>query len=110
MKRNCRFFDISRTENLKSVVGDFLKKSGLKWMLNNKNIICLWNEVVGEEIAKKTKIKGLRAGVLQVDVYSSTLKAELEQFFKESIIDSIKELDPESKVINIKFYLAEKQI
>jgi hypothetical protein len=109
VRRKKKFFDLSRTESLKDALGRYMKESGLNWMLKHKDIVTIWNETVGEEIKEKTRIKGFRNGVLQIDVFSPVLKSELEQFYKDSLVDSIKQSNPETKIRKLKFFLAEKK-
>jgi predicted nucleic acid-binding Zn ribbon protein len=105
-KNKSKYFDIERTEDLSSVLKRFLKSTGIGWMLKHKDVISVWNEVTGEEISSQTKVKGYRNGVLQVDVFSPVLKSELEQFYKDSLVDSIKSASPELGIRSIKFRLS----
>ncbi|MBN1256601.1 MAG: DUF721 domain-containing protein [Planctomycetes bacterium] len=103
-----RFYDIGRIEGLDSSLKAFLKKSGVGWMLRNQDVIELWQQAAGEEIASKTRIRGCRNGTLHVDVFSPALRAEFEQFSGESLLRALQEIAPEIAVHKIKFHLAEK--
>ena len=105
-KKENGFFDIERTEDLSSVLKRFLKSTGIGWMLKHKEIVKVWNEVTGEEISSQTKVMGYRNGILQIDVFSPVLKSELEQFYKDSLVKSIKSVFPESGIRSIRFRLS----
>lgn len=105
-----KFFDVDRIESLKTALNRYMKNSGLGWMLKHSEIVSIWNNAVGEEIAENTKVRGFRNGTLSVDVYSPALKSELEQFYKESIVETIKSSSPETQIRKIKFNLAEKSL
>ena len=55
----------------------FIKNSGLEKVLDQQNLIDVWDEVVGEKISKNAKAKSIEYGVLKVETASSTWKQEL---------------------------------
>jgi predicted nucleic acid-binding Zn ribbon protein len=100
----CRFFNTGRTESLSDPLKRFLKKSGVGWMIRHADVVTHWAETVGPEIADKTRVRGLRAGVLTVDVEGAALKSELEQFYSETILKALK-TGPVKAVSEIRFRL-----
>jgi len=49
-----------------------------------------WREAVGPEVASATRVRGMRDGVLGVDVASSALLQELSTFYRSSILAALK--------------------
>jgi len=48
-----------------------------------------WREVVGEEVARHTRLAGLRGGVLTIEVDGAVWLYELSGFHKESILTEV---------------------
>lgn len=85
---------------LKNIKKEFKKQS--KNTNNDWNII--WNKVVGDEIKSFTQVKRWHNGFLEVIVENPTLRSELDAFFKESLIVSIREIIDNKKLLRgIKF-------
>ena len=55
----------------------FIKNAGLEKILDQQNIIDVWDEVVGEKISKNAKAKSIEYGVLKVETVSPTWRQEL---------------------------------
>ena len=71
----------------------------------NEDLDRLWNEVAGEETARRTKVGAIKRGVLHVHVDSSALLAELAGFRKDELLDELVDRRPELRLKNIKFRL-----
>ena len=99
-------WDGTRTRDLGAALKGFLKESGVGWMLSHRDIVDAWLTAVGPDNAEKTRIAGWRNGTLTVDVFSPTLKSELEGFYREATLASIKEAAPQIIIRAIKFRLA----
>lgn len=55
----------------------FIKNSGLEKVLDQQNLIDVWDEVVGEKISKNAKAKSIEYGVLKVETVSPAWRQEL---------------------------------
>ena len=66
-----------------------------------KDIVGIWNILIGKEIAAHTKIRGFKKGVLHVLVDSSPHLAHL-LLEKETILRRLNEIVPEVKDIKLK--------
>lgn len=85
---------------LKGIKKEFKKQS--KNTHSDWNII--WDKVVGEEIKNFTKVKRWHNGFLEIIVENPTLRSELDAFYKESLIESIRETIDDKKLLRgIKF-------
>jgi predicted nucleic acid-binding Zn ribbon protein len=102
-----KYYDINRIEPLEKLVKRFLKSSGVGWMLNHRDIVMLWNETVGDDIAAQTRVRSIRNGVLHVDIESSTLRLELEQFYSAQLVESMRNSSPNLTLRSIKYHLTE---
>ncbi|HVY61113.1 MAG TPA: DUF721 domain-containing protein [Planctomycetota bacterium] len=59
-----------------------------------------WRDAVGAEVAGMTRVRGLRDGVLTVEVNASGLLQELSTFYKGSILAALKR--PEVREISFR--------
>jgi predicted nucleic acid-binding Zn ribbon protein len=66
-----------------------------------------WREAVGAEVAAETRVRGMRDGVLTVEVGSSALLSELATFYRASILASLraKAKGPGADVREVEFKL-----
>jgi len=104
------YYDLKRTETLKDPLKRFLKTSGVGWMLKHQDLVAFWAEAAGDAIAADTRVRGLRGGVLHVDVYSPARKAELEQFGGATLVRVLSEHMPAASIRSIRFHLAERPV
>lgn len=102
------YFDVTRTEPLGDGLKRYLKKSGVGWMLNHADIVESWTQLVGEGIARQTRVRGFRAGTLHVDIFSPVLKAEIEQFQADSLVSILQEANPTLGIRRVRLHLAER--
>jgi predicted nucleic acid-binding Zn ribbon protein len=49
-----------------------------------------WAEAAGPEMAKQTRVNGLRRGLLEIEVGNGVLLQELAQFHKRRLLDQLK--------------------
>lgn len=92
------------TKSIKQSLGK-LKKEIHKQSKNTKtDWNNIWNDVVGEEIANLSRVKRWHNGFLEIIVDNPALRSELDAFYKESLIESLK-AQFEDKIIlrDIKF-------
>lgn len=62
-----------------------------------------WKEVVGPEIAARTRVTGFDRRVLKVGVDSSALLAELAGFYKEGLLESLQSGERPLPAIDVRF-------
>ena len=65
-----------------------------------------WAEVAGPAVAAATKVKDLSAGVLVIEVDSSPLKAELEGFERDRLLEELTERVNFTRIHALRFVLA----
>ena len=64
-----------------------------------------WRAAAGDRIADRTRVVGVRHGVLHVGVQNSALLGELASFHKDRLLDEMRRRLPESRLRGLKFKL-----
>lgn len=65
----------------------------------------IWRTIAGETISGRTRVQGIKAGVLQVGVNSSAQLQELDNFHKWSLLESLQTEHSNLGITDIKFRL-----
>ncbi len=87
-------------QTLKSIKKDIRKQN--KNTKTDWNLI--WKSIVGSEIISFTKVKRWHNGFLEVIVDNPVLRSELDAFYKDSLIDTLREYIDDKKILRgIKF-------
>ena len=76
------------TQNIKDVVSEYLKKSGLERGLKESKVTGLWSDVLGQTIVSYTQEIKFQNGWLKVKISSSVVRHELFMM-RDSIIDEM---------------------
>ena len=87
---------------LKKAIDVFLKKNDLEKGVNQNNAIIIWEQIVGEKIAKNTKADSVEFGVLMVKVETPTWRQELI-FKKQEILEKINHQLGQNTIREIRF-------
>jgi hypothetical protein len=90
-------------QKLGEVLRDFFETSGLAGKLKHLEIYSAWDEIVGPELTRHTRIAGLARHKLHVDVDSATHLHELRTFHKDKILADLKEQLPTVLIQDIVF-------
>jgi predicted nucleic acid-binding Zn ribbon protein len=64
-----------------------------------------WAELVGEELAKRSRVTAWREGELTVEVDSSVLMQELNGFMKQTLLEGLQGTEKGRDVARIRFRL-----
>jgi predicted nucleic acid-binding Zn ribbon protein len=80
----------SHMKKVGNIIEKVMKELGIFGRFNEQKSILLWDAIVGERIAGKTKALYAREGKLVVEVENSTWMNEL-QFLKREIIEKLNE-------------------
>lgn len=70
-------------QDIKSVLDSFLRKAGLDRPVLQNRALVVWNDVVGEAVAKRTEPEEVKHGVLVVRVDTPVWRNELSLRKKE---------------------------
>ena len=93
---------MKKIEDIGSIIGSVVDKMELSKKLKISNIFNHWEDIVGPEIAKKSKPQKLVRKTLYVSVTTSTWANELS-LMSEKLIEKINSFTGEDVVKNIRF-------
>jgi predicted nucleic acid-binding Zn ribbon protein len=62
-----------------------------------------WTEAAGEDIARHTRVGGLRRGILEVEVANAVLLQELAHYHKRRLLKDLRGQLPETTVTDLRF-------
>lgn len=71
--------------------------------MDGESVYRRWHEVVGEAISSHTRVVDVQAGVLHVDVDSPALLQELATYYREKILESLREHEDFGNIREIRF-------
>ena len=104
IKKESLKYSIKDVELIKTILKQIKKEVKKQSKNSNTDWNVIWCKVVGEEIAKNTKVKRWNNGFLEIIVSNPILRSELDAFFKESLLESLRESIADQKIIRgIKF-------
>jgi len=91
--------------------GAYIEDLIKRWMKENKASARVdpaatferWKEIVGEELARSTRIVDVSAGELVVEVNSAPLLNELSTYYRQEILDSLHEHDEFRGIQKLRF-------
>ena len=89
-----------------AVLAGVLEKHGVQKQVQRIGVLELWPEIVGEQLARVTRVKGLDEDALFVEVRSSAWLMELSMM-KDDFLERVNERLGEAPVERIVFVLAE---
>ena len=89
-------------QELKKIIGRFLKKNGLEKGVNQNKALLIWKEIVGKTIADNTNPEKVEHGILTVKTKNSSWRQEL-LFKKQEIIEKLNKSLGDNTIKEIKF-------
>lgn len=96
---------LKKPQKIQQVLGQAFKRFGLDKEIARYQFVLHWPEIVGAEIAKKTKPECIRNGALVVRVIDSTWAQELS-FQKDVILHRLRKYVEAQEIINdVMFYV-----
>ena len=90
-------------EKLGDVLGRLFTLRGWGRRQGRLHLEQAWSEAAGEEIAKQTRVAGLRRGVLEVEVGSAVLMQELAHFHKRRLLEGLRARLPGTTLNDLRF-------
>ena len=94
----------AEVEHLSKALSELIALRGLARVGGDSQLAAVWSEIAGEQIAGRTKVLGLKRGVLHIGVNSSALLGQLASFHKQSLLRQLKQ-QRELKIRDLKFEL-----
>lgn len=90
-------------EKLADVLGRLFTSRGWGRKSDRLRMEAAWAEAAGEQLAKDTRLLGLKRGVLEVEVKSAVLLQELTQFHKRPLLAKLRKGLPGVTLTDLKF-------
>lgn len=92
-------------QQLGDVLSQLFSLRGFGRVQTHRQLQDVWKEAAGESIAQRTKVQGIKNGVLQVAVANSATLQELEAFHKFSLCERLVRDHGDLSIHGIKFRL-----
>lgn len=89
-------------QSLKIAIDSMLKKFGIDNAIAQNKALNIWNEIVGDKVAKNTQPDRVEHGVIIVKVSSPTWRQELH-FQKKEIIEKLNNKIGKKVIRDIRF-------
>lgn len=90
-------------EKLSDVLGRLFTSRGWGRKSDRMRLEGAWADAAGEQLAKDTRLLGLKRGVLEVEVRNAVLLQELTQFHKRPLLARLRKSLPGVPLTDIKF-------
>ena len=90
---------------LSAALSELIARKGFARVQGNAQLIGVWKAVAGERIAARTKVLGLKRGVMEVAVDNSALMTELVSFHKTALVHRLQKEHSDQKIRDIRFKL-----
>ena len=87
---------------LKEALNSFFEQQDIKEKIEDSSIHAVWDEIVGENISKVTKIDKIKNNILYIKTKNSAWRSELS-FQKEELKTKIFVKLPKMKIKEIRF-------
>jgi len=89
-------------EDIGTILGDVIKRMGIKKKIEGNKVFKVWDEVVGDIIVKNTKAYFFKKGILFIGTTNSVWAQELSMM-KQCLIKKINDCLKKEKVKDIRF-------
>lgn len=87
---------------LSESLSELFAKHGYGRILGNQELVQMWEQVAGEQLAGQSRVRNLRNGVLNIAVRSSAIR-QMVTFQEGELLTRIQEQFPKFKVRGLKF-------
>lgn len=92
---------------LKRIVTEVMKSLKARDSEQTKEVERIWRELVGEELARFSRIRGVAANTVDVEVDGSAVLAEVDQFFRGAFLEKLK-AEGVSGMDSVAFHLSDR--
>ena len=90
-------------EQLAEILGRLFTARGWGRRQDRLHLEQVWAEAAGAEWASRTRVNGIRRGVLEVVVGNAVLLQELNSFHKRRLLEQVRRRLPGKTVADLKF-------
>ena len=89
--------------SISEVLQSWIKENKASERLSEGTIFSRWKEIVGDEIGARTRVIQSSGGELVIEVCSSALLNELSTYYRQEILDSLRQTEEFRGIQKIKF-------
>ena len=90
-----------RPSQLGHLLSGLIRRKGLSETSATANLDATWKRTVGDEFGRHTKVRKVKAGVLEVVVTNSAVLEQLRGFLHHTLLAEIQSSLPESNIKSI---------
>lgn len=90
---------------LGEVLSRLMALRGYGRVRGGRQLADVWRAAAGAKIASRTRVLGLKHGVLQIGVSNAALLSELTSFHRHSLLESLRQCGREHGIRDLKFRL-----
>ena len=91
--------------HVSQALSELIVRRGWARSAGDEQLQQVWKDAAGAKFAQRTRVLGVRDGVLRVGVAHAALLSELESFHKQNILERIRSLRPDLRIRDLKFLL-----
>jgi predicted nucleic acid-binding Zn ribbon protein len=91
--------------HLSRALADLISLRGLAGSRGNDQLAEAWRDVVAGEFVERTKVLGVKRGILRVGVASAPLLSELVSFHKAELLDALQSRHADLRIRDLQFRL-----
>jgi hypothetical protein len=92
--------------SIEEAIGRWLRTNKVSRRVSRDGVFSRWKEVVGEELAARTRPIDLRGGELLIEVDSAPLLHELATYFSAEILESLHQIEEFRTIHALRFRAA----
>ncbi|HID23785.1 MAG TPA: DUF721 domain-containing protein [Planctomycetaceae bacterium] len=91
--------------HVSQALSELIVRRGWSRSAGDRQLQEVWEEAAGAKLSQRTRVLGMRDGVLRVGVAHAALLSELESFHKRDILKRIRAVRPDFRIRDLKFLL-----
>ena len=92
-------------ERLSAALSELIARRGYARVRGDAQLQAAWIETAGATIARQTRAVAIRRGVLHVAVDHAPLLSELAGYYRQSLLEKLRERHADLKIRDLKFKL-----
>ncbi len=96
---------MAEPQPLAVALSELIARRGLARIRGESQLAEIWAKSIDEHWRDRTRVLGIRRGVLQVAVANAPLRSELQAFHKATILSTLKKTAPQLRIRDIRFQL-----
>ena len=89
--------------SIDKVLKRWLKENKVSARVDEDSIFQRWKEIVGDEIASRTRVIEVGGGELVIEVSSAPLLNELSTYYRQEILESIRKIEEFRGIHKLRF-------